>query len=127
MKRERNLSNKQLMAITHIIGSTSIKEASKKADVSRSTIYKWLKNEDFKNELKRQRDVVINEALDTLKSSVTKAVKELIELIDADREEVRRLACKDIIEYTLKSIEVESIEQRLDKVERLVLERKSYK
>lgn len=44
-----------------------------------------------------------------------------------EREEVRRLACNDIITHTLKSIEIEDIEQRLDKVERIVLERRSYR
>ncbi|MCM8778667.1 MAG: phBC6A51 family helix-turn-helix protein [Candidatus Omnitrophica bacterium] len=127
MQEERKLTNRQLMAISHIINSASIEEASSKAKVSRSTLYKWLKDENFKVELKRQRDEVIRSALDRLKGAITKAVEELIKLTDAQREEVRRLACNDIITHALKSIEIEDIEQRLDKVERIVLERKTYK
>lgn len=127
MAEETKLSNRQVLAISHILNSPSIEEACKKARISRATFYTWLKDENFKAELKRQRDEVIRNALDRLKSAITKAVEELIKLTDAKREEVRRLACNDIITHTLKSIEIEDIEQRLDKVERIVLERISYK
>ncbi|MEA3368814.1 MAG: IS630 transposase-related protein [Candidatus Ratteibacteria bacterium] len=127
MDKDNKLSNRQLLAISHLIGSPSIEKASQKARVSRNTIYLWLKDEDFRMELKRQRDEVIRIALERLKSSITTAVEELIKLMGAEREEVRRLACNDIINHTLKSIEVEHIEERLDKVEKIVFERKSYR
>lgn len=127
MPEERKLTNRQLLAISHLIVSSSLEEASQRAKVSRNTLYKWLKNEDFKAELKRQRDEVIREALDRLKMAITKAVEGLIKLTEAKREEVRRLACNDIITHTLKSIEIEDIEQRLDRVERIVLEKRTYK
>jgi hypothetical protein len=31
--------------------------------------------------------------------------------MDSSREDIKRLACRDIIEYALKSIEIEDIEQ----------------
>lgn len=127
MPDERKLTNRQLLAMPHIIASFSIEDASQKAKVSRSTLYNWLKEGNFKAELKRQRDEIVRNALDRLKSAITKAVEELIKLTEAQREEVRRLACNDIITHVLKSIEIEDIEQRLDKVERIVLERRSYR
>jgi len=86
-----------------------------------------LKEQNFKAELRHQRDEVIRSALNRLKGAITQAVEELIKLTGAKREEVRRLACNDIITHVLKSIEIEDIEQRLDKVERIVLERKTYR
>jgi len=127
MDKDSKLTNRQLMAITHIINSSSLEEASLKAKVSRTTLYNWLKDENFKAEVRRQRDEVIQNALNRLKGAITEAVEELIKLTNAQREEVRRLACNDIITFALKSIEIEDIEERLDKVERIVLERRSYK
>jgi|YelNatPaOPRAMG01_1025707.scaffolds.fasta_scaffold14409_6 transposase len=127
MDKDSKLTNRQLMAITHIINSSSLEEASLKAKVSRTTLYNWLKDENFKAEVRRQRDEVIQNALNRLKGAITEAVEELIKLTKAQREEVRRLACNDIITFALKSIEIEDIEERLDKVERIVLERRSYK
>jgi predicted DNA-binding protein YlxM (UPF0122 family) len=121
------LTNRQLLTINHIVSSSTIEEASQKAEVSRGTIYNWLKDDEFCRELKRQRDEVIEEALNFLKTSVTRAVGELINLIDAKKEEVRRLACNDVISHALKSMELERLEDRLDKVERVVLEKKTYK
>jgi len=116
-----------MLAISQIVISSSIEEASQRGKVSRGTLYKWLKDKNFKIELKRQRDEIITGALEKLKGSITKAVEELIKLTGAQREEVRRLACNDIITHVLKSIELEDIDQRLDKVERIVLERKTYR
>jgi len=127
MEKEKKLTTRQLMTISHLINSSSIEEASQSARVSRTTIYKWLKDDCFNAELKDQRDEMIQGALDRLKWAITKATTELIKLMDSTKEETRRLACKDIIEYALRSIELEDIEQRLNKVERIILERKSYR
>jgi hypothetical protein len=47
--------------------------------------------------------------------------------MDTQRPDLRRWVFKDIIDYTLKSIEIEDIEQRLDKLEKIILERKLQK
>lgn len=120
------LNNRQLRLISNFLISSSIEEACKKSNISKATFYNWLKIEDFKIELKRQRDEVVKEALNRLKHAVTKATEELIKLIDSSRPELRRWVCKDIIDYTLKSIELEEIEERLDKIEKLLTERRKY-
>lgn len=115
------------MAISYILSSPTLEEAYRKARVSKGTLYIWLKDEAFKTELKRQRDEVVRDALDRLKSAMSKAVDGLIGLVESSRPNLRRWACKDIIDYTLRSIELEDIEERLDKVEHVVLGRKTYK
>lgn len=127
MDKGEKLTNRQILAISQIIASSTLEDARKKARISKGTLYAWLKEEAFKAELKRQRDEVVDEALERLKSALTKAVSGMIDLMDSPRPDLRRWVYKDIIEYTLKSIELESIEQRLDKIERVILERKSYK
>lgn len=123
MKKSEGLTNRQSLAITQIIGSSTLEEARKKARISKGTLYAWLKDETFKIELKRQREEIVKEALGSLKNAMTKAVKELVKLIDSSKPELRRWICKDIIDYTLKSIELEDIEERLNKVEQAILER----
>jgi len=118
------LSNRQLLAISQIVASTTLEEARKRAGVSKGTLYNWLRDDAFKAELKRQRDEVIKEALARLKSAITKAVEELIKLMDSNKAELRRLASKDILEYALKSIELEDIEERLNKIEQAISQKK---
>lgn len=123
MKENEELTNRQLLAITQIIASPTLEEARRKARISKGTLYAWLKDEAFKIELKRQREEIVKEALASLKNAMTKAVKELVKLINSSKPELRRWVCKDIIDYTLKSIELEDIEERLNKVEQAILER----
>lgn len=118
MKENERLTNRQLLAINQIIASSTLEEARKKARISKGTLYTWLKDEAFKAELKRERVEVVNEALSRLKKAITKAVDGLIKLMDSQRPDLRRWVFKDIIDYTLKSIEIEDIEERLDKIEK---------
>lgn len=126
MAEGNNLTNRQLLAISQIIASKTLEEACKKAKISKGTLYAWLKESTFKAELKRQRDEVVNEALDRLKCALSKAVDGLITLMDSKQPYLKHRASKDIIDYALKSIELEDIEERLNKIEQTLSERKDY-
>lgn len=124
MGNQEKLTNRQLVAISQIIASPTLEEARLKAKISKGTLYAWLKDGTFKSELKHQRDEVIKEALCRLKRGISKAVDELIILMDSKHPNFKYRACKDIIDYTLKSIEIEDIEERLDKVEAAIAKNK---
>lgn len=125
MREVGKLTNRQLLTINQIIASSTLEEARQKARISKGTLYAWLKDETFKAELKRQRDEVVNEALSRLKKAMTKAVDGLIELMNSQRPDLRRWVFKDIIDYTLKNIELEDIEERLSKIEKHIYERRT--
>ncbi|MDD4980127.1 MAG: hypothetical protein PHC54_02485 [Candidatus Omnitrophica bacterium] len=117
MDKKTKLSNRQLLTVSHIITSPTLEEARRKAKVSKGTLYAWLKEEAFKVELKRQRDEVIKEALSRLKSAISQAVEKLVKLLDNEKPDLRRLVCRDILNYALKSIELEDIETRIANLE----------
>jgi len=121
------LTRKQKEAIPHLVGARSFEEGCRKARIAKATLYGWLKNENFKAELERQRDEVINESLERLKSSVTQAIEGFIELMEAKEKPIRIRACEKILDFFFKTKEVEEIEDRLEKIEKIVLERKTYR
>lgn len=122
------LTTRQLLAITKIIESGTMEEACKKVRVNKSTVYSWLREENFKVELRNQRNLIIQEAQDRLKSAMIKAVEGLIMLMNDPSPDMRkRLIYKDVIEFGQRAIELEDLGERLDKVERIILERKTYK
>ncbi len=127
MPEDIKLTHRQLLAITCLLHSSSIEEAAQKGKVSRTTLYKWLRDQDFKEELALRRKEAIKDALDKLRCAIVGATEELVKLTKSSREDIRRLACKDIIEFALKSIELEEIEERLEKVEKAILESKTYR
>ena len=121
---EMNLLNrKQRECIPHLIGARSLEEGRLKAKVSKATLFKWLKEDVFKAELDRQRNIVTSEALDRLKASLSKAVDELAGLIDADEKNIKIRACERVIEYFMKTKELSDIEGRLIALEKALSER----
>ena len=127
-KEEQGLTGKQLKAVPHLIASKTLKEGCKKARISRQTLYQWLQDPTFKQEFRNQRDVIIEEALEDLKGNLTKATKTLIDLLDTtDSDPLKRYVAKDIIDYTMKARELGELEERLVRVEKIVMERKTYR
>jgi hypothetical protein len=58
---------------------------------------------------------------------MTKAANTLVSLLDEKGGELRRRTANDLIGHVLKARELEELEERLEQVERVVLERKTYK
>jgi hypothetical protein len=120
---EQKLTNRQLKAMPFIVTSPTYTEGCEKAKIDRTTFYKWLKQPEFKIELERQRNEASAAAFDTLTQSLTKAVENLVGLINSKDERLKRLACKDVIEYILEHKAVEDLDKRLAEIEKLLAER----
>ncbi len=115
------LTDRQVMAIPHLISSPTLEEGRRRAKIAKQTLYNWLKEPEFKREFRRQRNEAVREALDCLKGAVAKAVDTLIRLMDSPKPYIRKAAAEKIVDYTLKAIEMEELEERLEKVEQAVL------
>jgi hypothetical protein len=117
MSNNERLTNRQLRVIPYLLTSPSIEEACRRARINKTTAYEWLKDETFREELKRQRDAVIERALDSLKSNIAKATKTLVQHLDSKRENISIRAAEDIIEFTQKALEHEELEKRIEALE----------
>lgn len=62
-KETLHLTERQKKTIPHLIVSATNEEGRKRARISRNTLYTWLKDPMFKDELQRQRNIVVDEAL----------------------------------------------------------------
>ena len=51
MQTVKKITSKQQVAIINLLSSSSIEESAKKTGISKSTLYKWLADEKFKQEL----------------------------------------------------------------------------
>jgi Transposase len=118
----KELTDRQLRAISHLIAAPSIEQGCKRARVSKAAVYEWLKNESFKAELKRQRDELIRGALDSLKANVSKATETLVKLLDSESEPMQARAAEDIIEFAQKAFEHEELEKRIEALEERLLQ-----
>ena len=122
------LSLKQFKAIPLLLTCSTREAVIKELEISSETLYRWMRDPAFKEELARQQNAVIQDALNVLRANMTKAAETLASLLDHEgNPELRRRVANDIISHVLKAKELEEIEERLQQVERLVVERKTYK
>jgi transposase len=111
------LTARQLKAMPFVVSCPTYTEAIQKAKVGRKTFYEWLKQPEFKAELDRQRDEITSEAFGKLSQSLTKAVENLVKLLDHADDRLKRLACKDVIEYILEHKAIDDLENRIEAIE----------
>lgn len=114
---KKHLSQSQLKSIQFILESASLQEAARKAKISRSTLYVWMKDQTFRQILQEHRTTLFREALDLLKQGTGKAVIELIKLLDSPDATNRRLAAKEILSLSLKVNETFVLEERILRIE----------
>ena len=100
-----------------MLAAPSIEEGCKRARISKAAVYEWLKDEAFRQELKRQRAAAIEQALDSLKANLTKATETLVKHMNSERENISIRAAESIIEFAQKALEHEELEQRIEALE----------
>jgi hypothetical protein len=124
---ETGLSRKQRECIPHLIGARSLEEGYRKAKLSKATYFRYMREDLFRSELEKARADVIAEALVRLKASVSKAVDGLILLMDGEQEGTRFRACQTTLDFFFRNREIEELENRLEKIERIILEKRTYR
>jgi hypothetical protein len=120
--RSDSLTAQQIRAIPILVQAPTVEEGAKRAGKSKTTIYKWLRQPAFRQELNRQKNELMDVALENLKSSVEKAVQVLTALLGSDNETTRRYVANDVLSHALKAKEIQEFEQRLKIIEQHVLE-----
>ena len=107
------LTPRQIKLICILAENPNIKSAAEQAGVGRTTAHRWLKEPAFQEMLARQRHSILKDAMNSVQSHATRAVQELVKLMDSSNEWLRRQTCKDILNYSLKIRTVEDVEKRL--------------
>ena len=112
-----DLTKRQQRAIPVILASPTYTEAAQKARVGRNTLHNWLKDPAFQDELERQRDQITDQAYGLLTQNLTRAVETLTTLLETSDNRLKRLAAKDILDFSIKHIEMKELEERLAAIE----------
>ena len=125
-KSIEKLNDRQRRAIPYLIGAPDIRKGCRDAGITPTTYHEWIKDPEFADAITEARNALVIEGMNKLKSGVGRAVDRLLELVDAESEEVRRKACTTILEMAMKWKELGEVEERLDSIERIILERRTY-
>ena len=117
MTTDITLSEKQLIAIESLMVCKPVSEVAAAAGVSRVTIYRWLKDSDFKVELDKRKNALIEKASRKLTGALDRAIEVLIDLLEAKQPNVRRLAAGNLIDYAAKFSDITDLESRIRALE----------
>lgn len=121
------LSAKQERAVLELVNPSTgtLEEIAKRIGVSERTLYNWLSLPHFQARLQEERGRLRTEAFDKLKSTINKAVERLGELLDSDSDSIKLRSAQAILDYNIKVVEIQEAEERIAKLERLLLEEKA--
>jgi hypothetical protein len=119
MNEYAELEPGQERAIVALLSEPTLRAAASSAGISESTLWRWMRDPDFRVAYRRARQEVLERATARLGTLVEVAVEALGEIV-ADRTvspHVRVSAASRIVEYALKAAEIEEVQARLERLE----------
>lgn len=113
------LKGKQSKALDALVNYDTVEGACKAAGVSKSTMYRYLKDPHFDTALKAAKRQLVNRAVLRLQQTTGDAARALAEICrDHDAPASARVAAaKAILDGALKAVELEDIESRIATLE----------
>lgn len=117
----RPLTARQQLAVVEILSSRSLEEARKRVRAAKGTFYGWLRDPTFQQELSRQKQALVHQAVNRLRFGIGQATEKLLALLDNGRPSVQLRSAQTILDYGFKAVEMEDIESRLAAIEAKLL------
>jgi hypothetical protein len=118
-KASRLAEARRTSAVLALIAEPTIEGAAQASGVSRSTLYAWMGDAAFADELTRARTRAFDGGLDTIKGGTAAAASVLRALLESRSETTRRRAAETIINFALKIYEGRDLEARLKRLEEI--------
>lgn len=127
MSENDRLSAKQERAILELANPSNrtVEDVAKKIGVGERTLYRWLTLPHFEKCLREEREKLRDEAFSNLKARLNTAVERLGGLLDSETESIKLRASQVILDYNIKIVETEEIEERLKALEEALERRKN--
>ena len=117
---EKELSERQVLAIPHLVSAKSASEAAELVGVNRKTIYRWMDDPTFRDEYDRQRDAVANFARAGMRALMLKALTIQAERLDSDDPKERARAAKEVFDYDTKTVTNHENQKLINRMHHLI-------
>lgn len=117
-----SLSQKQRAFLNAMLVSKTVEEATEKAGIHRDTSYKYLNNDEWNEEYRKQRMALTDGLTNQLQQLGTQAIQTLEENLN-DPEATpasKNTTAKTILDYIYSNHDREQIVERIEELERLI-------
>jgi hypothetical protein len=111
------LSRKREQAIAALLSEATIASAAERAGISEVTLWRWLKQTDFKAAYREARRQVVEKAVAQLQQSSWAASTTLLKLLASNSDSVRLRAAEAILSHANKGLELIDFEERIAALE----------
>lgn len=120
----KRLTAKQELALAALLKAPTLEAAAKTAGLSSITLWRYMKQPEFREAYQEARREVVGQTITQLQRSSLEAVKTLtaISMNETAASTARVSAAKAILEMSLRTVEMEEIQARVEALEESVRE-----
>jgi phage terminase small subunit len=111
------LSRKREQAIAALLSEATVASAAERAGISEVTLWRWLKQPEFKAAYREARRQVVEKAVAQLQQSSWAASTTLLKLLASNSDSVRLRAAEAILSHANKGLELIDFEERIAALE----------
>ena len=113
------MNQKQMSFLQALLTEPTVTRAAEKANISRETAYKYLRDEEFKMELQKRQDECISGTVRFLQGKLAVCSKRLAEIVENPETsaQVAINACNSIFNSCRTMTETEEVIRRLQQIE----------
>jgi hypothetical protein len=114
-----NLEPGQERAIIALLSEPTLRAAASSANISETTLWRWLRDPDFKDAYRKARSDALAQATARLQTLTGAAVEALAEIVGNENvgPHVRLSAASKILEMAYKAAEIDELQARLEELE----------
>ncbi|MFC1682887.1 phBC6A51 family helix-turn-helix protein [Candidatus Zixiibacteriota bacterium] len=120
----KNLSKKKSRAIIALLHYKTVAEAALAVGIGETTLFRWLQDPAFKDAYREAKYEVVQQALSQLQKASSEAVEVLQNIMrdEGASPHTRVTAARIILETSIKAVEIDTLETRLEVLEEHVEE-----
>ena len=109
-----NLSQRQLAALPYLIQPGPLSAKAKTAGIARSTLYNWMNDDNFRNQLQQLREETLRLAQSEFQGAAYEAALVMRDSLRHENEPARFRAAREIVNQAHKAQYGQDLERRLE-------------
>lgn len=115
-KTNGRLTDRQAEALPHIAAAPTLSEGARIASIGRTTLYRWMEDDEFRRALESTRAEAADLARSELEGLMLKSTMVLADSLEDPAPTVRLRAASVALALGLKALDVKELHRRIDHV-----------